>query len=387
MHQPLNHTRRDWMLLVAAAAAGSQAPARATAAINDPQLVTAWEAADGYRVGILATKGQALEIRSALEVPTRAHGVWVEKTGTLLAVSRRPGDWLLRWTPGSGTDGKALQWAWSDPDRAFNGHVISSADGKWLYTTETDLETGQGLIGVRRATTLEKTAEWPTHGMDPHELLLDDDGSLVVANGGIPALPETGRIKIHLDRMDASLVRLQPSNGALLGQWRLPDQRLSLRHIAWGPARSAGTKRLLGLALQGEHADAAAKANAPVLATFDGRALRVHEATGGPALSGYGGDIACTSDSFAVSCPRANGVARWRVDGKWLGFTALNEACALATVEVHAAPRQRSGRHGDSSVLWTGGRSSATADDGLGNLQSRLVRDLRIDNHWTPLSG
>jgi hypothetical protein len=72
--------------------------------------------------------------------------------------------------------------------------------------------------------------------MDPHELLLDADGSLVVANGGIPALPETGRLKIHMDRMDASLVRLDTRTGALRGQWRLADKRLSLRHIAWGDA-------------------------------------------------------------------------------------------------------------------------------------------------------
>jgi len=31
---------------------------------------------------------------------------------------------------------------------------------------------------------LEKIDEWSTHGMDPHELLTDADGSLAVANGG-----------------------------------------------------------------------------------------------------------------------------------------------------------------------------------------------------------
>jgi hypothetical protein len=125
-------------------------------------------------------------VSAALDVPTRAHGVWAEAGGTLLAVARRPGDWLLRWRPDAAQGGKAIAWGWIEPDRAFNGHVIASPDGKRLYTTETNLETGQGLIGLRDAATLEKTGEWPTHGMDPHELLLDADGSLVVANGGIP---------------------------------------------------------------------------------------------------------------------------------------------------------------------------------------------------------
>ncbi|ANY60835.1 hypothetical protein MA05_00350 [Comamonas aquatica] len=88
--------------------------------------------------------------------------------------------------------------------------------------------------------------------MDPHQLLLDRDGSLVVANGGIPTQPETGRRKLRLDHMDSSIVRLRPQDrGALAGQWQLPDPRLSLRHLAWGPAVAWDPgQRWLGIALQ-----------------------------------------------------------------------------------------------------------------------------------------
>ncbi|MGM3052558.1 DUF1513 domain-containing protein, partial [Bacillus cereus group sp. BC306] len=82
-----------------------------------------------------------------------------------------------------------------------------------LYTTETDLEDAQGLIGVRDAITLEKIAEWRTGGMDPHQLLLDADGTLMVANGGIPTQSETGRRKLQLDHMDSSIARLLPAEG------------------------------------------------------------------------------------------------------------------------------------------------------------------------------
>jgi hypothetical protein len=50
----------------------------------------------------------------------------------------------------------------------------------------------------------------------------------------------------------------------------------------------------------------------------------------GQLLAGYGGDIAPAGGGFAVSCPRANGVALWRADGQWMGFLPLQEACALA---------------------------------------------------------
>lgn len=372
--------RRQWLALAAAGTGTWFGPAIAASGAGPQRLATAWQAAHGYQVGVLAYRGAAMQVSAVLDVPTRAHGVWVERSGTLLAVARRPGDWLLRWKPqGEGkSTGKAMAWGWADADRAFNGHVIASPDGKTLYTTETNLETGQGLIGLRNAATLEKTGEWSTHGMDPHELLLDGDGSLVVANGGIPALPETGRLKIHMDRMDASLVRLDTRSGALLGQWRLADKRLSLRHMAWGPASVADGPRLLGIAVQAEHDDAAAKTRAPVLALFDGRQLRTCAADDGHVLAGYGGDIAWAAGGFAVGCPRANGVAVWQADGRWTGFFPLEEACAVASASTAGET---------DATLWAGGRLAALMRDRAGRTASPALKGVRLDNHWVPVTG
>lgn len=372
--------RRQWLLQTAAALAATSLPGHVFAAKTSSQLqlVSAWQTDAAYQVGVLQQNAQALEVSAAFDVPTRAHGVWVEKGGTLLAVARRPGDWLLRWKPEpQNKSGQAVTWGWIEADRAFNGHVISSPDGKTLYTTETNLETGQGLIGLRNAATFEKTAEWPTHGMDPHELLLDADGKLMVANGGIPALPETGRLKLHMNRMDASLVRLDTRNGNLLGQWRLADQRLSLRHIAWGPVLQGG-QRALGIALQAEHDDAAIKTAAPVLAIFDGQTLRTVAADSSQPLRGYGGDITFAAGLFAVSCPRANGVALWRADGQWAGFKPLDEACALAAIADSKS---------SDSVLWAAGNPATLALDSQGNTASSSLKNLRLDNHWAALDS
>lgn len=373
----LNLQRRQWLALGTASLAGAAWPTYAGIgpAVAPARLASTWQTAQGYQIGVLAWRGAALEVQAALDVPTRAHGVWIERSGALLAVARRPGDWLLRWQPGSA---KAT-WSWTEAGRAFNGHVIASPDGAILYTTETNLETGQGLIGLRHAASLEKFAEWPTHGMDPHELLLDSDGSLLVANGGIPSRPETGRLKLDLDRMDTSLVRLDTGSGALRGQWRLTDKRLSLRHIAWGPvlAGSATGQRLLGIAMQAEHYDPAQKAAAPVLAVFDGRQLQSRAADPGQALQGYGGDIAWSGDGFAVSCPRAHGVALWCADGQWSGFVPLQEACALAT---------RPPEPGAGAQLWAGGRSATLTRHSDGKLDTAALPELRLDNHWIALS-
>lgn len=345
--------RRALLQAVLGLAAGCALPGVAAAAAT-PSLAAAWALAQGQQVGLLAAQGGLLAVRAALDVPTRAHGLLVEANGAVLAVARRPGDWLLRWHPAT----HEAQWAWIEPDRAYNGHVVASADGRRLYTTETHLATGAGLIGVRDAVSLEKQAEWPTHGMDPHELLLDKDGSLIVANGGIPTLPETGRIKVGLERMDPSLVRLHTGSGALLGQWRLPDPRLSLRHMAGGPGRT------LGIALQAEHEQAAQRTAAPVFALFDGQALRT--ATAPQPLAGYGGAIAHANGLFAVSCPRAQGVALYDSAGRWQGLVPLAQACALASTPAGA--------------LWAGG--SVVARSLADAAQLAVAPTLRLDNHW-----
>lgn len=344
-------TRRNFLLGLAAVLA---APRQAIAAAPSATLAAAWQAGRDNRVGLLAAVEAGLAIAAQLDVPTRAHGLLAEPSGTLLAVARRPGDWLLRWD----RQGRALAWRWIESGRAFAGHLLASPDGATVYSTEIDLETGAGLIGVRDAASLEKRAEWPTHGLDPHQLILDRTraGSLIVANGGVPTRPETGRLKVDLDRMASSLVRLDATTGALLGQWRLADPRLSLRHLAWNGDR-------LGIALQAEHDDPAAKAAAPILAVLADDRL---EAVPGPDLAGYGGAIAPLGDGFAIGCPRAQGVALYGRAG-YRGRVELAEACPLATVD---------GR------LWAGGRDRVL---NLAAGTAGLVPDIRLDNHWIAL--
>ncbi|RZJ62639.1 MAG: DUF1513 domain-containing protein [Acidovorax sp.] len=369
--------RRHALALLGGLGACVIAPGHAFSKTGDRvHLAAAWEHQGSFHIGVLSTQdgaGQALQVHAALEVPTRAHGLCVLPDGSVMGTARRPGDWLVRWRPGTGSEPR---WLWQDGERSFNGHVLASADGRQLYTTETDAETGASLIVVRDARTLAKTAEWPTHGVDAHELVWDTRGgqiqgaapTLIVANGGVPTAPETGRVKRDLDTMDSSLVRLDARTGRLLGQWRLQDPRLSLRHLAWSPD---GTT--LGIALQAEHDDAAVKNTAPVLALFDGTALRVVAAPEHIAQSihGYGGSMAATPAGWAVSCPRAHGVATFSLQGEWQGLVPLPEVCPLA---VHGG------------ALWAGGLAASLQDAQAAAPQThphgRQLQGARLDNHW-----
>lgn len=351
--------RRAFLATLAALVGAPAWAGLATRSGERIHLAATWQAGHGYQLGVLEY-AEGLAIRSALDIPTRAHGLLREPAGTLLAVARRPGDWLLRWDRA----GRAIKWRWIEPRRAFAGHLLASDDGRALYTSELDLDSGTGLIGVRDASTLEKQDEWPSHGLDPHMLVRDEQhpGALMVANGGIPTQPETGRVKRELHRMDSSLVRLDAATGALLGQWRLPDPRLSLRHLAWNWLNG---KPVLGIALQAEHDEAPARTRAPVLALFEGDSPRTVDAP--VSLAGYGGAIAPLGEGFAVGCPRGQAVAVFGAEG-FRSLIRLDEACPLATAH-------------DRLYAGGGGRLMAIAAD-TGPVAGGQVSDIRLDNHW-----
>lgn len=360
--------RRQALALLAALGAMPAASAWAAEPTTgaDATLLAAWQADTREHIGQVALGSEKWSLLRTLEVPTRAHGLASGAGGTVLAVARRPGDWLVRWNPATGK----TQWHWMDEDRRFNGHVVAAADDRHLWTTETELEEAHGLVGRRDPRSLEKTDEWPTHGHDPHQLLTLPEavgrfpaGTLVVANGGIVALPETGRTKKRLDEMDASLVVMDPAKGHLLGQWRVPDGYLSIRHLAWDARHHR-----LGIALQAEHPSTEERHAAPVLAVWDGSSLRV--ATNQPPMAGYGGDIvALPGGGFAVSCPRVDAIATFGPDGAWRSNLPLQGAYALAS---------------QGEQWWAGGLPQIRAAGGELLQAPSGLQSLRWDNHWVP---
>lgn len=268
-------------------------------------------------IGVWTLAGAQAEVSARLVVPTRAHGFTRLPNGDLLAAARRPGLWLRRFS----ADGALRHEAWAEPGRQFNGHALT--DGRVLYSIEQLHDDGAGVVALRDPLTLALRGEWPTGGTDPHQLLRVGD-TLYVANGGVPTRPETGRAKQALAAMDSSLVAFDLRTGRRRGPWRLDDARLSLRHLAWH-ARSG----LLGIALQAEHDDPAARARAPLLALFDGQRLRPIAPPDGEPTAGYAGDICATADGFLLSATRAGALRHWSLREAWSAGIPLAESCAL----------------------------------------------------------
>jgi uncharacterized protein len=322
-------------------------------------IVLAWDDPTGaHWVGVLRIEGGAATVLHRIAVPTRAHGLLSLADGAVIAIARRPGDWLLRWNPGSNTPSR---WCWADDERRFNGHALASPDGNTLFCTEADADSGRGFLVRRDARTLAATAAWPTGGTDPHDIEALDGSRVIVANGGVATRPETGRTKVDPAAMDSSLVCIDTATGRTLQSWRLADRRLSLRHLA---RRADGT---IGVAMQAEHDDPAQRAAAPMLALLDAglRTLRPMAIHG----SGYAGDIAATPEGWAVACPRDSRVMRCSAEGRLIDAVALNEACALVD---------------------TAGSTMAFGRDGVWDEQAgraRLPQGMQPDNHAVRYRG
>lgn len=349
-HLPSGLHRRHWLaglLGLAATRASASATDAAAAARPVQRIATCWRlpgAAEGNtpqgdHVGIVEVDWAAGSLRlvEPLPLPSRGHGLLALADGGYLAVAARPGRWLLRCDAG----GQVVVRHGIDSDtprRSLDGHATASADGRWIYTVETDPASGQGWVSVRDPLTLRRAAQFPSGGIDPHQLLPASDGRLMVANGGIPR--EAGGRKVRLEDMAPCLTCIDPASGRIEGRWNLADPRLSLRHMAW----SIDDRPLLGIALQAEHDDPGRRAEAPTLAVWDGRSLDLP--CSDPQGGGYAGDIAAgPAGGFVISAQKQRRGLWWHPGSprEYTRVAELTEPCALvpaadgAGVTLHAA--------------------------------------------------
>lgn len=323
-----------------------------------------------HAVGVLQIDWMAARVSIALSVPvpSRAHGLLALADGGFVALANRPGRWLLR----CGGDGAQQQLhTLAHETRTLNGHAVVSPDGRWLFTTETDPHTGHGWIGQRDLQTLALVAEFESHGLDPHHLVWTAEGDLMVANGGVTR-DSLGR-KQGDQALASSLVQLDAHKGRLLGQWRLADPQLSIRHLAWsvGPKAKPG---LLGVALQAEHGSPAQRLAAPTLAVWNGEQLSLPsaDARGG----GYAGDIAPgPAGGFVLSAQKQGRVLWWQPAlPAWMTVVAeVTEPCALV-----------SSADGNGFSL-SAGRGAARWHAVAGAQMLRWPVALAPDNHWVQL--
>lgn len=361
--------RRRTVLQAGCGLLATAAAARAGGAPATERFAAAWRREGRDHAALLDIDWSAghVTLRAEVALPGRAHGLEPLPDGGVLVVGNRPGRWLWR-LDAQGVRVAGMAWADAPDERTLNGHALIGPDGLTLLCTETDPRTGRGWLGVRDLRTLAPLAAFETQGTDPHQLLHAEGDRLVVANGGIARDP-LGRRRTG-EPVTSSLVLLDGASGRLEGRWTLPDAELSLRHLAW-----SHDGQRLGVALQAEHADSAARATAPLLAVLDGQQLQaIH--TRRPD-GGYAGDIAAApGGGFVVSAQKAARCLWWHpaTPDTLTCVAELTEPCALAPSD------------GDAAVAIGAGRGGARWHAREAPRMLAWPAALAPDNHWVRLS-
>lgn len=269
----------------------------------------------------------------SLPLPERGHAMAFHPVRHEMVVfARRPGRFAVVIDD---EEGVALHRIDAEPGRHFYGHGAFSPDGRTLFATENDYESGQGVIGLYDASErYQRLGEYRSHGIGPHELVLMPDGkTLAIANGGIRTHPDHGRAKMNLDSMSPSLVFADIANGTLIDQAGLPQAQLSIRHLAL----LADGRVAVAMQYEGPKMD-----RVPLVAIYDGAGLRTLEAPQEiqRQMRHYGGSVTVDQAGgiVAVSAPRGNLVTFWNGrDNRYLTSADIRDGSGVAPTDQPGA--------------------------------------------------
>lgn len=323
---------------------------------------------NGYAVLLVTGDGRILR-----EIPltARAHDIAIDRTRRrAVACARRPGYFALAFD----LDGLAEPEVFTPPEhRHFYGHGAFAPDGRLIYMTEHDVDTGEGVIGVYDASGgFRRIGEFPSYGVGPHEAILLSDGkTLVAANGGFGSDPETGRERIDVAGMKPNMAFIDATTGALKVRHRFPPELnlLSIRHLA----ADARETVWFGGQWQGAIEDAPELIGSAGL----GREIALAgsgdgESATGAALRGYVGSVAVCAEGrlLAASAPRAGRVVYADTEtGRIVHEVVLPDACGVA------------GSGSRSFAISSGhGVVKVEAEDDVGTSETRFAAT-EFDNH------
>lgn len=301
-------------------------------------------------------------------LPGRGHGITTDaRTGLIVIFARRPGRFALVLRPD-----QPPQLFTPPDDRHFYGHGTFSPAGDLLYATENDFHRQQGMIGVYAAADWRRIGEFPTGGVEPHEVVLLPDGvTLAVANGGIATDPAVGDGRTPLGEVIASdLVLLDRRTGAPRGRWRLPESLadLSIRHLAVDR---------LGSVWFGGQWEGATEVTPPLLGRL--RRNGVLESVATAAIDGnlanYVGSVASDAGGrlIAASSPRAGAVVLLDAStARIIDVVTLTDGCGLAGT---ATPGRFIATSGNGAITALDVTATAASEEPL------RTATVRWDNH------
>lgn len=261
---------------------------------------------------------------AVIPVSQRLHDVSLRPGKTEIVVfERRPGYHLYVI---DSQKAQITQTIHTTTERHLYGHGTFSPDGKLLYTTENNLKSLNGVIGIYDAEqSYKRIGEWLLPCPGPHEIKMMPDGeTLVVAVGGIQTHPDSGRKTLNPDTLQPSLVYLNRYSGQIIDQASFIDPHLSIRHLDIASDRTV----VIGMQYQGSNDEAF-----PLVAIHQfGKPIKAIDALPEQwlAFNGYIASVAVLSeaDTIAATSPRGNRIALIQKSTGQLKSSIYQQDCA-----------------------------------------------------------
>lgn len=268
----------------------------------------------------------------------RGHGICQNPSmpGQVIMMSRRPGFQGLVFSLNQESMASTFD---CKAGHHFQGHSCFSKDGSLLYSTESDSKTGKGIISVRETKTFQQVTQFESYGIGPHQIELMPDGdTLVIANGGLLTLPESGRKILNLATMDSSLTYINRHTGNLVSQHRLTKdlinneldmRKASIRHL------DVATDGSVVIGLQVQRTAMENDQLVPLAAIHKNNQLQLLTAPNSliRQLNDYMGSVKVNNQTRTVgyTSPRGNLAVFWSLDDLSLqAFHNFHDVCGLS---------------------------------------------------------
>jgi len=269
------------------------------------------------------------DMLSTISLPGRGHTAAISPDKAhVIVFGRRPSEFMVAIDLQTSRPVAEIR---SRPDRRFYGHGCFSADSQLLYASENAYEEATGVIGVYDPTdSYKRIGEFSSGGLGPHQLiLLRDEKTFAVANGGIETDPDFPRAKLNLATMISNLAYLDVATGKLVDCVETPADlhQLSLRHIA----ETSDGAIWIGGQYEGPTSD-----HAPLIAIHRRGQAALEFAgtqTDNQALDNYIGSLVSSADhsEIALTSPRGGILQVWRTgDRTLLNQQSISDVCGVS---------------------------------------------------------
>ena len=312
---------------------------------------------DDYRVVVASLEGKK---QIDLPLPSRGHGVAIHPSHSqAVAFGRRPGEFMMVFDYLSG---ETIKLHLATQNRHYYGHGVYSLNGEFLYVTEGERATSRGIIGVYEVNQgYRKVAEFTGFGIGPHEIVIKNNGQLVVGVGGVQT---QGREPVNLDSMSPSLSYLS-DQGKLLEQVMLGDHHLSIRHLA----HDGDETILCGQQYRGE------PDNYPALIAMHKPGENMIELQAEPEqwarFNHYIASIAASSDLIVATSPPGNCYGIWdKHSGELVEMAPLPDASGVIALD---------------DIFYISSGSAQIVKNHFPASSTTYSSAIQWDNHWTAI--